>query len=162
MFIKGVLFLKRTFFQLFAAFWVGAIAYGSVEVIERGYSHISMACLGGISMVAIHLLNDDRRSGAHTLPLLVLSSLFITSLEFLAGEILNVYLKMHIWSYSGMAYNIDGVICLSYTGCWLLLSFAGMVIDDLMRWQMFRERADFYYIIRRKARRPSAEGAVSS
>ena len=138
--------MKRVFLELFAVFCVGAIAYGSVEVIERGYSHITMALLGGVSMVMIHLLNDDRRKGANTLLLLMISALFITACEFLAGEILNVCLGMHIWSYSGMAYNIDGVICPSYTACWLILSFAGMIVDDLMRSRLFREKANFCYI----------------
>ena len=136
----------RSFLKLFAVFCVGALAYGSVEVIERGFSHITMALLGGISMVMIHLLNDERRQGANTLLLLVISTLFITACEFLAGEILNVYLEMHIWSYSRMPYNIDGVICPSYTGYWLILSIVGMIVDDLMRWRMFREPADFWYI----------------
>ena len=133
-------FLKRVILELFSDFFIGAIAYGSVEVIERGYSHISMAFLGGISMIVIHFLNDERRSGALIFPLLILSTMFITACELLAGEILNVYLEMHIWNYKGMAYNFDGVICLSYTGYWFLLSSIGMLTDEAMRVRLFKEK----------------------
>jgi len=141
-----VLLLKKTVGEIIAVFWVGAIAYGCVEVIERGYSHITMALLGGISLIMIHLLNDERRCGAHCILLLLISTAFITASELLAGEILNVYLKMDIWNYGNMAYNLDGVICPSYTFCWFLLSFAGMFVDDLIRVRLFREKADFDYL----------------
>ncbi|MBR1384390.1 MAG: hypothetical protein IJ555_11385 [Ruminococcus sp.] len=132
--------MKRLFFELWAVFFIGSIAYGSIEVIERGYSHISMALLGGVSMVVIHFLNDERREGASVVILLTISTLFITACELLAGEILNVYLELHIWNYNGMAYNFDGVICLSYTGYWFLLSIAGMIVDEAMRVKMFCEK----------------------
>ena len=131
--------MKRIFLKLFAVFCTGAIAYGTIEVIERGFSHISMAVLGGTSMVVIHLLNDDRRRGGSVLVLIFISTMFITALELLAGEILNVYLEMHIWSYSGQPLNFDGVICPNYTGYWLLLSLIGMIVDELMRWRLFKE-----------------------
>lgn len=137
--------MRKTFLQLFAAFCTGAIGYGTVEVIERGYSHITMALLGGLSMAVIHLLNDDRRQGIPVLVSLGLSAAFITACELLAGEILNVALKMHIWSYSGQPLNFDGVICPRYTGCWLLLSALAMLVDDLMRWRLFRQRLDVDY-----------------
>ncbi len=132
------------FLELYAVFCTGALAYGSIEVIERGYSHISMAVLGGLSMVVIHLLGDDRREGGSALRLIVISTAFITACELLAGEILNVRLQMHIWSYSGQALNFDGVICPTYTLCWLLLSALGMVVDDLMRFLLFRRPLYLY------------------
>ena len=91
--------MKRIALEMFTVMAVGAIGYGAIEVLVRGHSHITMALLGGISMIAIHILGDDRRNGASLIVLLTMSAIFITSCEFLAGEILNVGLKMHIWSY---------------------------------------------------------------
>lgn len=141
----GVFLLKRISLKLFAVFAVGAIGYGAVEVLVRGHSHISMALLGGLSMISIHLLGDDRREGAPMPGLLVMSALFITACELLAGEILNVHLKLHIWSYCKTPFNFDGVICLRYTICWVFLSMLGFIIDDLARWKLFGERLDLGY-----------------
>ena len=154
-FVSGVFVIKKQFLELFAFFCTGAIGYGTVEVIERGYSHISMALLGGLSMTVIHLLNDDRRSGGSVFILLGLSAAFITACELLAGEILNVALEMHIWSYSRQPLNYDGVICPRYTGYWMILSAFAMAVDDIMRWGMFRQNLDMDYLgiiafIRRK------------
>ena len=145
--------------ELIAVFCTGMIGYGTVEVIERGYSHITMGLLGGMSMTVIHLLGDDRRSGTPVPVLLGISAAFITACELLAGEILNVYLKMHIWSYSGQALNYDGVICPSYTACWLILSAAAMIVDDLMRFRLFRQPLDLDYfgVVTALRRRRSAK-----
>ena len=137
--------MKKVSLELYAVFCIGALSYGLIEVIERGYSHITMGVLGGLSMVSIHLLNDDRRHGGSVIRLLLISSFFITALELLAGEILNVYLEMDIWCYSGQALNFDGVICPYYTGYWLLLSLLGMIVDDLVRWRLFHQKLYLHF-----------------
>lgn len=142
--------MKRNALEMFTVMAVGAIGYGAIEVLVRGHSHITMALLGGISMIAIHILGDDRRNGASLIVLLTMSAIFITSCEFLAGEILNVGLKMHIWSYCKTPFNIDGVICLRYSLCWIFLSLFGMIVDDLLRWKIFGQRLDLGYLKRKR------------
>lgn len=137
--------MKRILLEIFAVFAVGAIGYGAIEVSTRGHSHITMALLGGAAMIAIHLLNDDRRNGTPLVGLLILSALFITACELLAGEILNVRLKLHIWSYAKTPLNFDGVICLRYTICWAALSMFGFIVDDLIRWKIFGHKRNFDY-----------------
>ncbi|SDB14719.1 Putative ABC-transporter type IV [Ruminococcaceae bacterium FB2012] len=151
--------MRKKLLELFAVFCTGAVGYGTVEVIERGFSHITMALLGGMSMIVIHLLNDDRRRGGSVIVLLGISTAFITSCELLAGEILNVYMEMHIWNYSGQPLNFDGVICPRYTGCWLLLSAFAMIVDDLMRRKIFRQplEIDYFGVIAFVRRKRSAQ-----
>lgn len=118
----------------------GALIYGGIEVVERGYSHISMGLLGAASMLVIHELNGERRAGRLGLGYaMLISMLFITAGELLAGEILNRHLGMKIWTYHGMPFNFDGQICLLYSLFWLLLSLCGMAADDLIRRFIFRE-----------------------
>ena len=52
----------RSFFKLLTVFAVGGLAYGLLEVLVRSYTFISMGIIGGICMVIIHLLNDERRN----------------------------------------------------------------------------------------------------
>lgn len=119
----------------------GALIYGGIEVVERGFSHISMGLLGAASMLVIHELNGERRAGRLGLGYaLVISMLFITSGELLAGEILNRRLGMMIWTYHDMPFNFDGQICLLYSIFWLLLSLCGIAADDLIRRFIFAER----------------------
>ena len=130
----------KVFFRLFAVAAFGALIYGGIEVVERGYSHISMGLLGAASMLVIHELNGERRAGRLGLGYaLLISMLFITAGELLAGEILNRRLDMRIWDYYDQPFNFDGQICLLYSIFWLLLSLCGIAADDLLRRFIFRE-----------------------
>lgn len=58
----------------------------------------------------------------------------ITALEFVTGLVLNVWLGLGVWDYSHLAGNILGQICPQFTLLWLVLSVAGIVILDWMRY----------------------------
>lgn len=132
----------KVFWRLFAVAAFGALIYGGIEVVGRGYTHISMGLLGAASMVVIHELNGERREGRlGTGYAIIVSMLFITAGELLTGEILNRRLDMDIWDYNDQPLNFDGQICLLYSVFWLLLSLCGMVADDLMRRIIFCEKA---------------------
>ena len=74
----------------------GALIYGIIEIANRGFTHITMGILGGFSFLVIHILNGERLKGKiGLLSVLIVSSFFITSIEFLAGEYLNRILKLN-------------------------------------------------------------------
>ena len=75
-------------YKILTLFSVGAICYGFMEILNRGYSHITMGVLGGTSMLVIHIMNGERRRGVSLLSVLTVSAAFITAIEFLAGEYL--------------------------------------------------------------------------
>ena len=128
------------FMKVLAVSAFGALCYGIIEVIERGYSHISMGLLGAVSMLVIHELNGERRMGKlRIITVLIISVFFITSGELLVGEILNRRLDMKIWNYRSMPFNYDGQICLLYSLVWLLLSVFGIAADDIIRHFVFCE-----------------------
>lgn len=117
-----------------------------IEISARGFTHITMGLLGGISMIVIHLTNDARRDGLNFFVQISLIAFFITAIEFITGEIVNVRLGMNIWDYSDIPLNFDGQICLPFVGIWLVLSAIGVVLDDYLRWKMFREDKNFSYL----------------
>ena len=130
----------RRFWELFTSGVFGAMCYGGIEVAERGYSHISMGVLGAAAMMVIHELNGERRKGRIDIfSAVMISVLFITSGELLAGEILNRRMGMKIWNYRGIPLNFDGQICLMYSVVWLFLSLFGIAADELIRRFIFRE-----------------------
>lgn len=140
--------------KLYTVFVLGGLLYGLIEISVRGFSHITMGILGGASMVVIHLLNDQRRNGLSFITQLGIAALFITSIEFLAGEILNRRLHMNIWDYSEMPLNFDGQICLLFVVFWFLLAAVGTFLDDWLRWKMFGESKNFDYL---KIKRPAVQ-----
>lgn len=132
----------KTILKLLTVGIFGALCYGCIEIIRRGYSHISMGLLGAVSMIVIHELNGERRaSRLNFFGTLFISMLFITSGELLAGEILNRHLGMKIWNYHGMPFNFDGQICLRYSIAWFVLSFFGIASDEFIRRFIFYEHS---------------------
>lgn len=129
-------------------FVVGGLTYGAVEVICRGYTFISMGAIGGLCMLVLHQLNDERRNGVSLTASIFVSTAFILSAELVSGEILNRTLKLHIWSYADRPFNFDGQICLLYAILWIGLSFVGIVFDEWLRLKILRQKN--YPIFRRK------------
>lgn len=126
--------MKQKTAEMITVFIIGGMCYGIIEICNRGYTHISMGVLGGISFMMIHILNGERHE--HKIALtaaMAVSAIFITAGEYLTGEILNVNLGMNIWSYRNMPMNIDGQICLPFLFVWFGISYLGLHIDDLVR-----------------------------
>ena len=100
-------------------FVFGGCAYCFIEVLWRGKTHWSMALAGGTVMLLLSAV--QKKTGV--LPFLFLSALIITVTELIFGIIFNIFLKMNVWDYSAMHYNIAGQICLPYTLLWFALGF---------------------------------------
>ncbi len=101
-------------------FGVGAVAYGLIEVVARGYTHWTMALTGGAVMVLLNLINQTR--DLHILVKCLLGAVVITSLEFCVGMIVNVGLGWNVWDYSDKPMNVLGQICLQFSLVWFFLS----------------------------------------
>ena len=111
-----------TILNYFSLFCIGGALYSIAEVLWRGYTHPSMAVLGGICFVAIFLINIHLKSNIYVKA--ALSCVFITIAEFLAGCFLNLYLHLSVWDYSAAPLNILGQVCLPYSIIWYILSLA--------------------------------------
>jgi len=126
---------------------VGGAVYYFIELLWRGYSHISMVLVGGICFVLIGLINQQYEWDMCLTSQMVLAGLIITGVELIAGLILNVWLKLDIWDYSDVPYNFMGQICLSYMMLWQWLSVVGILLDDFVRWLIFGEEKPRYKLI---------------
>ena len=65
-------------------FLFGGFAYGGIEILFRGYSHISMLAAGGICFILIGLINEIFSWDIAFLSQMVISSVIITVVELLA------------------------------------------------------------------------------
>lgn len=127
-------------------FCVGGCAYYSIEIIARGFSHWTMFMVGAICFILIGVINEITPK----MPLLkqmLLSAIIVTFIEFISGCILNIWLGLNIWDYSDEPFNLLGQINLKHTIYWFLLSSVGIVLDDYIRYYLFKEEKPKYTII---------------
>ncbi|HCX63437.1 MAG TPA: hypothetical protein DHU59_13505 [Clostridiales bacterium] len=125
-------------------FTVGGLLYYLIEVVWRGYSHISMFALGGICFVLIGLINEYLSWETPLWKQMLIAAVIVTGMELIAGLILNVWLQLNIWDYSNLPFNLWGQISLQYSVIWFLLSLPAIILDDLLRWQLFGEEKPHY------------------
>lgn len=128
-------------------FFVGGAAYFYLEILYRGFSHISMFLCGGLAFVLIGSINQVIKRPISILAQMVIGAVIITALEFIFGIAVNLWLNLNVWDYSGMPYNILGQICLAYSNLWFLLSFVCILLDDFIRIRLFGEKPPKYYFV---------------
>ena len=127
-------------------FFVGGYSYCGVEILFRGYSHISMLIAGGICFILIGLLNEIFSNKISILSQMVISSVIITAVEFIVGLVVNVWLKLNVWDYSDLPYNFMGQICLLYTNIWFMISLGAILLDDYLKYFLLGEEKPSYKI----------------
>lgn len=128
-------------------FFVGGAAYFYLEILYRGFSHISMFLCGGLAFVLIGSINQVIKRPVSILAQMVIGSIIITLLEFIFGIVVNIIMKLNVWDYSTMPYNVMGQICLAYSNLWFLLSLVCIFLDDFLRTRLFGEKIPKYYIV---------------
>ncbi len=127
-------------------FFIGGYAYCGLEILFRGFTHISMLVAGGICFVLIGLLNEAFPRKIALLSQMVISAVIITTVEFVVGLIVNVWLGLHVWDYSQLPYNVMGQICLLYVNIWFFLSLASILMDDYLRYFLLGEEKPYYKV----------------
>lgn len=125
---------------------IGGTAYVVIELLWRGHTHWTMAVLGGVLFLLLGGLNEWL---PWEMPLQIqclIGAGMVTAAEFLTGLILNVWLDLDIWDYSGIPGNILGQICPQFTLAWMGLSLAAILLDDWLRYRLWGEDRPHYTI----------------
>lgn len=130
----------------FILFLIGGGIYYLFEILWRGYSHWTMFILGGICFVIIGLLNEQYDYNMPLVEQMFSSMIIVTTLEFISGVILNIILKLNIWDYSNLPFNLFGQICIPFMIIWFFLSPIAIVVDDYIRYFIFKEEKPHYKI----------------
>lgn len=125
--------------KIFSIFVIGGMAYGIIELLFRGHTHISMFIAGGLSFLFIAFLNDYLSNRISFVVKMLLSSLAITIIELIIGIIVNINMNLHVWDYSMMAFNFKGQVCLPFSIIWFFLSGFGIVIEDKIDTYLFND-----------------------
>lgn len=136
--------MRRRVTRWLALGTIGGAAYVGVELLWRGRSHWTMAVLGGLLFLLIGAINEVV---PWDMPLMLQSLMgagAVTLAELAAGILLNLWLGLGIWDYSGQPLNLWGQICLPYSLLWIPLAMAAVVLDDWLRYWLFREERPHY------------------
>lgn len=134
----------RVFLKYLFLFIIGGVVYYSMEMLFRGYSHYSMAILGGICFIACGLLNELLSWDTSLLLQGLIGSGIITVLEFLTGVLVNMVLHLNVWDYSNMPLNVLGQICLPFSLLWVIIAIGAIILDDYIRYCFFDEEKPRY------------------
>lgn len=125
-------------------FLIGGRLYYCIEIMWRGHSHWTMAVVGGVCFVLIGGLNNYLPWEMPIWKQALCGSALVTAMELVAGIILNLYLGLGIWDYSGLPCNLLGQICLPFSLLWVALSVLCIFVDDALRWRLFHEEKPRY------------------
>lgn len=102
-------------------FTFGGLVYCLLEIIWRRYTHWTMAITGGLCFLVLFKIYTKFKNMALVSKCFI-GSFVITTIEFISGCIVNLWLKMNVWDYSKLPMNIMGQICLPYSFLWGLIS----------------------------------------
>lgn len=125
------------FKEYFMCFSLGAIMYGLVEVVVRGYTHWTMAIAGGTVLTIFNLISKNKK--LNLIARCLLGALVITAVEFAAGMIVNVWLDWHVWDYSDKPFNVFGQICPLFTAGWFFISIPAFWVCEFIQ-KRFRQK----------------------
>ena len=128
-------------------FLFGAMLYAAIEILWRGYTHWTMAALGGLLFLLLGGLNNWLPWDMPMLWQIIIGTAIVTAAEFVAGCILNLWLGLGIWDYSNLPGNILGQICPQFTLAWAGLSLIAIVLDDYIRYWLWGDERPYYKFI---------------
>ncbi|WMJ78517.1 MULTISPECIES: putative ABC transporter permease [unclassified Sedimentibacter] len=137
----------RKIFKYAVLLIYGGVIYYFIELIYRGYSHYAMILVGGLCFICIGLLNELYTYKIPLIKQMFISSFIVTVIEFIAGVVLNMWLKLDIWDYSTLRFNILGQISLQTSVVWFFLALPAIYLDDYLRYWMFGEAKPQYKLI---------------
>lgn len=109
---------------------IGGAIYYALEVLWRGYSHWSMFLLGGLCFVLIGRL-DEWQQHPPLWRQAVQGTVIVTTLEFIVGCVVNLWLDWDVWDYSDMPINLLGQVCLPFSSMWLILTIVAVKLENL-------------------------------
>ncbi|HPE96030.1 MAG TPA: hypothetical protein PLT66_08205, partial [Bacillota bacterium] len=112
----------------------GGAIYCCIELLYRRRTHISMFALGGVCLLLIDALCNRTKVIYRSILVIKLfvGSAAVTLCEFLTGVVVNLWLKLGVWDYSGLPFNLLGQICPYFSAAWAVLTYPAILIANLI------------------------------
>lgn len=126
---------------------VGGCLYYSFEIIFRGFSHWTMFVLGGI---CLQFFTFQGMSVQWEDPLwrqILRCIIFVTSMEFITGIIVNKWMHLAVWDYSRMPFQLFGQICLPFMIIFSGLCALGILLSGYLLHWIYGEPKPHYHVL---------------
>ena len=107
------------------------MGYGAIEVIWRGFTHWSMMLAGGICFIIFSLV-ANRFKKRNLLFKAAICAVGVTVVEFIFGVFFNIILKMSVWDYSDMLFNLLGQICPIFSLLWVGVAIVFLPLAEII------------------------------
>lgn len=119
--------------KIVALFLIYGSIYYTLEVLYRGYSHLSMFILAGVLGVIIGLINEITPRINIWLETLI-GTIIATIGEGVTGIIVNNILHLNVWDYSNLPFTFFYGQCnLIFCLIWFILTYILIKLDDYLR-----------------------------
>lgn len=130
-------------------FSVGGALYITIEFVWRAIRGSNqtqwvMFIVGGIAFLLIGAINEYLPWDMSFWKQCLIGTSLVLADEFISGVILNIWLCMNVWDYSNTPFNVLGQVCLPFAFAWYALSAVGIVLDDYLRYWIFKEEKPRY------------------
>ncbi len=114
-----------------SVFFFGGILYSFIEILWRGYTHWTMTAVGGFCFLLLYGINHRMKHRSFLVRCLLGAGL-ITAVEFAAGVVVNLILRLEVWDYSHMSFNLLGQVCLFFSCMWFVLCIPAYLLSTLI------------------------------
>lgn len=118
--------------EYLTAFLSGAVSYFLIELLYRGYSHITMFFAGGICFFIVYIC-EKHTGGVGLVARCISYAIIITSVELVFGVVFNIILGLSVWDYSDEPFNVLGQICPGFFFVWMALSLLAIYFCKKLR-----------------------------
>ena len=135
-------------FSKYLFFWtIGGCLYYGFEILFRGFSHWTMFVLGGICFLFLYVQGKMMNWQDSLAVQLLRSIIFVTSMEFITGIIVNKWLLFNVWDYERLPFHLFGQICLPFTVIFSGLCILGIILSGYKDYWIYGEEKPHYHIL---------------
>lgn len=141
--------VKHIFRKIILFVLCGTLYY-CIELIYRGYSHMSMFLLAGfLSLFCIDIINNIWGYDLDYLIQVGISTVLCTIGEGITGIIVNICMDLKIWDYSSVSFTFFYGQCnLFFVGAWMLIiGLIGIPLCDAYWYYICKDSKQPYYKI---------------
>ena len=110
---------------------VAGTIYLLIELLWRGYTHWTMMALAAVVFVCIGIL-DELKVSLKKWQQVIIGTAIATTLEFIVGIIVNLWLGLNVWDYSDQPGNLLGQVCPIFTLAWGFLMIISIKLENFM------------------------------
>ncbi|MDR3593486.1 putative ABC transporter permease [Clostridium sp.] len=99
----------------------------------------------GIAFTSLIICNE--MLGIDGISLMLLCLLIPTTVEYISGYMLRHIFHKNYWDYSDYKYNLYGYVTISFSFCWMILSFIGIYLFQPALYNIYKLEEEFLIII---------------